>query len=205
MLSYQVVFATLGTVLGLLSFVPYFRDIFRGTTKPHIFSWFIWSLLVGITFFIQVSDGGGVGAIVTGVEALCCLAVTIFAYTRGEKNITRSDWACLFLALVAIALWRFAGQPLLATFFVILADSLAFIPTFRKSLLRPHEETISQYALSSVHWIFSIAALQTFVLTTWLYPVWIGAFDAVLVATLIIRRRQLSRVDREASPPYEKR
>ena len=189
MSDYHVVLAALGAAIGLASFVPYFRDIVRRTTKPHIFSWILWTILVGTTFFIQIAEGGGAGAWVTGVEALCCGAVAVFSYTRGEKNITRSDWACFLIALIAIVLWRFAQAPLLATLFVIFADSLAFIPTFRKSLSKPHEEIASQYALSSLHWIFSILALQSFALTTWLYPAWIGTFDAVLVATLLIRRR----------------
>ncbi len=190
--GYQIAFATLGAVIGLASFVPYFRDIFRGTTKPHIFSWAIWTVLIGITFFIQLQSGGGAGSWVTGIEALCCAAVAVFAYTRGEKEITRVDWACFVLALVAIVLWRFAQEPLLATLFVIAADSLGFVPTFRKSFVRPNEETALQYAMSSVHWIFSIAAFQSLVLTTWLYPAWIGTFDAVLVATILMRRRQLN-------------
>ena len=133
MYDYHIILATLGTVIGLLSFVPYFRDILSGSTKPHVFSWFVWSLLVGITFFIQLAEGGGIGAWVTGIESLCCFAVTIFAYTRGEKNITRSDWVCLCMALVAILLWRLAHQPLLAILLVICADLFAYIPTFRKS------------------------------------------------------------------------
>ncbi len=189
--DYHVVFATLGTGIGLLSFVPYFRDILNNSTKPHVFSWFIWSLLVGVTFLIQVAEGGGIGAVVTGIEALCCAAVTVFAYTRGEKNITRSDWVCLCLALLAIVLWRLAHQPLLAVLLVICADMFAYIPTLRKSYVRPHEETVSQYALSAVHWVLAVAALQTFLLTTWLYPAWMAVFDAVLVATILIRRRQL--------------
>ena len=193
--DYHLVLASLGAGIGLLSFVPYFRDIFRGTTKPHVFSWFIWFLLVGITFLIQVSEGGGIGAVVTGIESLCCLGVTIFAYTRGEKNITRSDWVCFVLALVAIALWQLANQPLLAVILVLIADMLGYIPTFRKSYSKPHEETASQYALSAVHWVLAISALQVFLLTTWLYPAWMAVFDSILVATLLIRRRQLKKRD----------
>jgi len=194
--DYHIVLAALGIIIGLLSFVPYFRDIFRGLTKPHVFSWFIWSLLVGITFLIQVAEGGGVGAWVTGIEALCCAAVTIFAYTRGEKNITRSDWICFVLALFAIVLWRLADQPLAAVILVLVADMLGYIPTLRKSYSKPHEETASQYALSAVHWVLAISALQVFMLTTWLYPAWMAVFDSVLVATLLIRRRQLAKQGR---------
>ena len=97
------------------------------------------------------------------------------------------------MALIAIVLWRFAHAPLLATLLVIFADSLAFVPTFRKSLSKPHEETVSQYALSSIHWIFSIAALQVFALTTWLYPAVVVIEDFAFVVMLVVRRKASTR------------
>lgn len=189
--DYHIVLAAAGAVIGLLSYPLYFRDIIAGSTKPHVFSWFIWTLLTGITFLIQISEHAGAGSVVTGIESVCCLSVTVFAYTRGEKNITRSDWVCFVLALIAVVLWQLAHQPLLAVWLVICADILGYIPTLRKSYLRPNEETASQFVLSAVHWVFSIAALQVFLLTTWLYPAWMATFDAVLVATILIRRGQL--------------
>ncbi len=191
MYDYQVALVTIGTIIGLASFYPYYRDIVKGTTKPHVFSWLIWSLLVGITFFIQLAEGGGIGAIVTGIESLCCFGITLFAYTRGEKIIPFTDWICLFLAIAAIVLWQGADQPLLAVLFIILADFFAFLPTFRKSYNRPYQETISQFAMSSVRWFLVIPALETLTLTTFLYPLWCGVLDGVLVATLVIRRKQL--------------
>lgn len=192
--DYHVVFAVLGSLLGLLSFLPYFRDIFRGTTKPHIFTWFVWTLLTGITFFIQLAEGGGVGAWVSGVESLCCGAVAVFAYTRGEKEITLFDWICFCMALLAVGAWLFAHQPLLAVILVVCADALGFAPTFRKSYWKPHEETALQYGTSALHWSFGVVALQSFVLVNWLYPAAISILDIALVAVLLIRRRQLKTV-----------
>ncbi len=189
--DYHVVFAVLGSGLGLLSFVFYFKDIFRGITKPHIFTWIVWTLLTGLTALIQFSEGGGAGAWVAGVESLSCLGVAILAYSRGEKNITRIDWVCFGGALLATAIWLWAEQPLAAVLLVISADVLGFAPTFRKSYTKPHEETVSMYTLSSSHWIFSIIALQALTLTTVLYPAVISLLDLTLVATLLIRRRQL--------------
>jgi len=189
--DYHVVFAVLGSALGLVSFLFYFKDIFRGITKPHIFTWIIWTLLTGLTSLIQFSEGGGAGAWVAGVESLSCLGVAILAYSRGEKNITRVDWICFGGALAATAVWLLAEQPLVAVLLVISADVLGFAPTFRKSYTKPHEETVSMYTLSASHWIFSIIALQAFTLTTVLYPAVISLLDLTLVATLFIRRRQL--------------
>jgi len=189
--DYHVVFAVAGSALGLLSFVFYFKDIFRGLTKPHIFTWIVWTLLTGLTSLIQFSEGGGAGAWVAGVESLSCLGVALLAYSRGEKNITRVDWICFGGALLATGMWLLADQPLAAILLVIGADALGFAPTFRKSYWRPHEETVSMYTLSASHWIFSIIALQVLTLTTVLYPAVITMLDLTLVATLLIRRKQL--------------
>ena len=190
--DYHVVFAVAGSALGLLSFVFYFRDIFRGITKPHIFTWIVWTLLTGLTSLIQFSEGGGAGAWVAGVESLSCLGVAVLAYSRGEKDITLTDWICFGGALLAIGVWLLADQPLTAVLLVISADALGFAPTFRKSYNKPHEETVSMYTLSASHWIFSIIALQALTLTTVLYPAVISLLDITLVATLLLRRKQLS-------------
>lgn len=189
--DYHVVFAVAGSALGLLSFVFYFKDIFRGLTKPHIFTWIVWTLLTGLTSLIQFSEGGGAGAWVAGVESLSCLGVAILAYSQGEKDITRIDWICFVGALLATAVWLLADQPLVAVLLIISADALGFAPTFRKSYTKPDEETVSMYTLSASHWILSIIALQALTLTTVLYPAVISLLDLTLVATLLTRRRQL--------------
>lgn len=191
MYEYHFVFAFVATVLGIVGFVPYFRDIFRGHTKPHVFTWAIWSLLTGITFLIQLAEGGGFGAWVTGVESVTCMAVLALSFSRGEKNITRSDVASFIAALIAIALWLLAHQPLLAVLLVCSADVLGYFPTLRKSYSKPTEETATLYSLSAIHWLLSIVALQSITVITLLYPAVAALFDIILVATLLIRRRQL--------------
>ncbi len=189
--DYKSVLGILAAIIGIVAFVPYYRDIFRGTTKPHLFTWSIFSLLLSITFLIQVSEGGGAGAWATGVEALCCLGVAGLAFHRGEKNIKKLDWICFFAALIAIALWLFADQPLIAIMFVVSADALGFFPTFRKSYNKPHEETATNYALGAARWPLAILALQSLTPVNWLYPAAIALLDLALVAMLLIRRRQL--------------
>ena len=49
------------TVIALISYVPYFRDIFVEKTKPHAFTWFIWGVLTVIAFVGQMSGHAGPG------------------------------------------------------------------------------------------------------------------------------------------------
>lgn len=194
--DYQLVSGVFASVLGLIGFVPYFRDILNGSTKPHPFSWFVWGLVSGIAFLAQLSAGGGVGALITGIGAVGCFAVAALALSRGEKRIVALDWWSLAGALAALVLWQLTDNPLSATILVMLTDALASIPTFRKAYLRPHEETVATYTFGTIGFSFGLLGLRSFNLTTVLFPAYVALANAGLVALLLIRRRQLDKARR---------
>lgn len=99
-MEYKTLLGLIATIIGLIGYVPYFRDIFKNKTKPHLFSWLILGLLTVIAFVAQVVEGGGAGAWVTGFTAAICFIVAALALFKGEKNITKSDWFCFVGALL---------------------------------------------------------------------------------------------------------
>src|SRR3990167_9255905 len=129
----NVYLGILATLIAIYAYIPYFRNIFRGKTKPHAFSWFVWFLLTAIAFFAQVSDNAGPGAWVTGFTAVICFVIFIFGLKRGEKDIVWIDWLSLVGALLALGLWAITNEPLLSVILITLIDALGFVPTFRKS------------------------------------------------------------------------
>lgn len=183
---------TLAIVIAIYSYIPYFRNILKGRTKPHAFSWFIWGLLTGIAFFAQLADNGGAGAWVTGFTALVCLAFFIFALKRGEKEIVLLDWFSLAGALFALILWAFTNDPLLSVILITIIDALGFIPTFRKSFYKPNEETALTYFLSAVKFAIAIAALDNITVVTTLYPASLVVMNGLFVAMVLARRRKLT-------------
>src|SRR5690606_16045788 len=111
--------------------------IYRGTNKPHMFTWIIWTLLTAIILAAQIVGGAGPGAWSTGAVLLPCIIITVLAIQRGEKNITASDWVMFLAGLAAIPVWLATSNPLWAVIIVVAIDALAFGPTFRKSWFRP--------------------------------------------------------------------
>jgi len=190
--DFKVILGTIAALVGIIGYIPYYRDILRGTTKPHPFTWIGFGLLLGITFFIQLSTGAGPGAWVNGLSAIGVFGIAILSFSRGEKNITVFDWICFAGALVGIILWRIASDPLSAIIIVTAVDTIAFAPTFRKAYLKPHEETASLFILATFKYIISLFALASFTITTALFPIAIVASNAVFVGMLLIRRRQIS-------------
>lgn len=188
-MDYKTILGIIAVAIGLAGYIPYFRNIFYGKTKPHVFSWFVWSLLEGTAFFAQVSKGAGAGAWVTGVTALLCFGVFVAAISRGEKNITRLDWMSLVGAFLGLALWAVTDNSLYAVVLVSTTDLLGFIPTFRKSYHKPYEETATLYALSSLKLAVALFALESYNLTTVLYPASLVLTNAVFVTMLLMRRK----------------
>ncbi len=91
-MDYRVGLGVIATVMALISYVPYIRDMVAGRTKPHAFTWLVWASLTAIAFAGQISDGAGPGAWVTGFTATVSFAIFAVALRHGEKDIAPMDW-----------------------------------------------------------------------------------------------------------------
>lgn len=190
-MEYKIVLGTLGAVLTLAAHIPYTIDILKGQTKPHVFSWIIWTIIGATGLAAQLSEHGGAGAWATGGDVLASIIVVVLCVWYGTRDITRVDIASFALGIVAIGLWVLTNDPLWAVIFVILADALGFVSTFRKSHLNPHHETALTYLMVLLGYTAGLMALEDFSLTTALYPLYLVIGNGTLCLFLLIRKRQL--------------
>jgi len=188
MLSHQLI-GLLSVVIGFIGYAPYLYNMFRGKTKPHLFSWFIWVLLEFTAFGIQIKNGVGAGAWVTLFSALIAVVIVIYAFRYRKLTITKIDWICFFGACLSLVIWLAFDQPLLAAIFLTATDLFAFIPTFRKSWSLPHDETLFEYSMASLKFIVAFFAFSSFTLATVIYPTYLIIGNATFVIYTLIRRR----------------
>lgn len=188
-MDYKLVCGTLSVLVGCLQYGVYIRDILAHKTKPHAFSWFVWGFPCGIVFIAQLVKGGGMGSWATGISTLLCSSIFILSLFRGEKTVTLLDWLALVMAMMAILLWVITKDPLASVVLVTVADVLGFIPTLRKSIAKPGEETVSMYLIGNVKWLLSMAALGAFSATTLLYPASMLAANGLMALFLLYRRK----------------
>lgn len=191
--EYKIVLGVVATVIGFVGYVPYVRDVVRQTTRPHLFSWFGWFVLEVIAFFAMIAKGAGPGAWAIGMSALVVFFIVCAALKNSDKQIVGADWFALTGALIGIVLWQTTHNPMLAIISVTIADMFAFAPTFRKAYYKPHEETATEFALSSVKFMFALAALNSFNLTTVLYPASLIITNAAFTI-MVLRRRKTTRL-----------
>lgn len=191
MIEYKFILGYLAILVAFVSYVVYFKQIFSGKTKPHAFSWFVWSLTTGIVFIAQIVKHGGAGAWVTGFTALACLAIFASALFKGNRKFVKLDWIFLGSALLSLLLWWLTKEPMLSVILLTLTDMLASLSTLRKSYYKPHEESATFFSFSSLKFLIAIFALESFTLTVWLYPTSLIITNALIVLVLLIRRQQL--------------
>jgi len=184
------IFTIIGIIFMIASYSIYIYSIFKGNTRPHPFSWFIWGLLTAIGFLAQISDGAGIGASITFLSAVISFGIAIIGYIQRENiTISRSDKWAFILSLTAIPLWMITQTPLWSIILITLIDLAGFYPTFRKSWFRPEQESVSSFALGGFKHLFTILALQNYSIITALFPVSLVISNFMLIAMIYYRKK----------------
>lgn len=191
-LEQKAILGTIAIIIAVISYIPYYRDIFAGKTKPHAFTWLVWAILNGIAFAGQVHDKGGAGAWAVGFTTLATFSIFVIALFKGEKDIRRFDWLCLGGAVLSLIPWVITSEPLISIILITIIDVFGFLPTVRKSIRKPHQETLATYALSTLKYGLVVAALQSYTLVTVLFPLSIAILNGLFVLLLVVRRRQIT-------------
>ncbi len=186
----KVVLGLVAAVLAAASAYTYIRDIFRGNTKPHIYTWLIWTTVTIIGFLGQWYSGGGPGAWATGVTAIYTIVVLLLAFKYGTTDITWFDKICLALALISILPWLLVKSLLWSVILATFTDIVGFLPTIRKTWHAPKSESLGSMFYDAAKHGLSIVSLQTYSLTTWLYPAGVLAAKIVIIGEILIRRTQ---------------
>lgn len=187
-MEYKTIIGWIAVIIGFVSYLPYYRNIFRNKTKPHAFSWFIFAILSFIGFAAQKIEGAGAGAWVTGISGIMCIGVFVIALYKGTKNFAFIDKIFLALALITLIPWWLTKDPLISVVLISLIDIFGFIPTIRHGYMYPYEETLSTFILSSIKFILGIIALKIYTLSTFLYPASIAITTSIFCIILILKR-----------------
>lgn len=143
---------------------------------------------MSIAFVAQLSDKAGAGSWATGLSAAFCLAISVIALFRGEKDITRGDWIAFLTTFLAIPLWVATSDPLWSVLLVTGIDAVAYYPTFRKSYTKPDEELAFKYVLTDIRYLFSLLALEHLTVVTSVYQLVSIFMEMAIVAMLLWRR-----------------
>ncbi len=189
----KFVFAIMSTIMTIAISYPYVKDIFLKKTKPHIYTWLIWSITQGTATTVLWYGGGKFATIGLAIGTLIVIFVFFLSFKYGTKNITRSDAFILITALLAIIVWWQLDSPLLAVFMVSAIDVLGYIPTYRKSFANPWTETLEFWFVMTIAGVLDLFASAQYNLLTVTYIATLIAANVVLLTVLLYRRKKLNK------------
>lgn len=188
----KLILGVVSSVLALICFLPYIRDVLKRKTEPHMYSWLVWTVLQTIGVSAQFSEGAGYGAWALAIGVFFCFVIFILSFKFGTKNISRFDTVCLVASLVAIVVFLGLENAVWAVILVSVIDFFGFLPTFRKGYQEPHTETVSTFIMSAICNALSLLALQNYTAPTIIYVASLLFTNSSFSLMIVLRRRWLS-------------
>jgi len=187
--DWRLVVAITATVLTIIGYIPYFKDVFAKRTKPHIYTWMIWAITQGTATVALLYGGGKFGSMSLVIGTVLVLFIFGLSFKYGTKNITKVDTITLIVALSAIVVWWKLNNPLLAVIMISMIDGLAYIPTIRKSYAEPYSETISFWIIMAIVSTLTIVSNAEYNLLTVTYLSVLAVANVATALVISIRRR----------------
>jgi hypothetical protein len=186
-------FGVTAAVIGLADMVPYVRDTVCRSTRPHRGTWLIWTVLAVVVSLSQRADGGSWSVLMAVAQAATNGAVLALAIRLGTGGLTALDASLIALAGAGMGGWLLAGDPLMATACVVVADLVAAAMMVPKTWRDPGSETLSTFAGASLAGALSALAVATPDPSLLLYPAYYCLVNGAL-ALLIVGRRSTTSV-----------
>jgi hypothetical protein len=178
----------LAGIIGVFDTIPYLRDVFRGSTRPHRGTWLIWSALAIVVGFSQWADGASWSLIMMLTQAVLTTAVFVVAIFRGQGGLAAIDLMLVAVAAAGIVGWLLSGEPIVATACVVAADLIAAAMMAPKTYRDPLSETLATFVLASIGGALAAGAVGALDAALLIYPIYYCLSNGTL-AVLIHHRR----------------
>lgn len=189
----KLVFAIVSVLVAVVwGYLPYFRDIFLKKTKPHAYTWLIWTITEGTAVAGLWYGKGGWVTFAMAIVVILVFIIFLLSLRYGTRNITKGDTVILIAALLAIVVWWQLRNPLLAVAMATTIDFFGYLPSFRKTFEEPWTETPSSWAIFAFSSLLSLLALNQYNFLTLTYIVMTIIANTALFIMCLLRRKVIS-------------
>ena len=193
----------LGVLAGLVAIadtLPYIRDIFRGSTRPHRGTWLIWSVLAIVVCLSQRADGASWSLIMAATQGAATSLIFVLAIRHGEGGVSTTDLVLIAVAGGGVIGWIVADEPIVATICVVAADLIGVALMLPKTYRDPGSETLATFALASLGGALAAGAVGGVDISLLMYPIYYFAANGAIALLIVQRRRALERSVTPAAP-----
>lgn len=191
-IGYAEIIGLLAALIGCIADSIYIISILKGNTKPHLYTWILFSTLSVTAFAAQITEGAGAGSWALGVISTFNILSMLLALKYGTKDIHKSDKWALLASITVIIPWIITKDPMISVILASAINLMAMYPTVRKSWNSPYQEVLSSYVLNSSGILLSITAIANYSITTTLFPLAIITSNTALITICLYRRKTIA-------------
>lgn len=138
----------LSAAISLSGAFAYVRDMQRGKSKPNLVTWGLWAfaplIATGAALSAESDLWATVRIFMSGFGPLLVF-VAALVISQAYWKLSKFDYLCGAMSIVALGAWLIADEPVLAILFAAVADLFATIPTVFKAWRHPETETLYTY------------------------------------------------------------
>lgn len=184
------IIAIVAALIAVAGNLPYLWDILRKRVQPHPYTWLVWTIVSGTTFFGGLAKGAGIGALPTGAAEVFTLIIFLFSLQYGFKHIVKTDHYFLAAALLGFIPWILTKDPTISVIIVVCIDLIAFIPTLRKTWQYPKTETPVLYGANVLRHVLTLFSLQAYNIATVLHSVVMIIVNSTMTSIIVAGRNK---------------
>lgn len=182
------IFIGFSGILMIAGILPYLIGIIKGTTRPKIVTWIIWSSVTGIACAAAIFEKQYPTAILLFLSSLGTLLVAILGWKTGDKKIERLDTICLVGAIIGLILWQIYNSPAIAVLATIAINLVGGVPTLVHSWKKPGEEAWLTFFLSFLGALCTLVVIENWVITAFAYPLYLVLINILYTLVIVFRR-----------------
>ena len=116
-------------------------------------------------------------------------SLTLLAMKFGEKILTKKDTMLLIATFLAMILWYYTENDLVAIMLVCLIDSVGFYFTWKKSYRHPFDENLNSYIIWTLEFLCAFVAIEHKTLINMFHPALLTTSEILFVLFLLYRRK----------------
>lgn len=169
--------------ISLSGAFAYIRDMMRGKSKPNLVTWGLWAFAPLIATGAALSANSDLWATVrifmSGFGPLLVFVAALLV-SQSYWKLSKFDYLCGFMSLIALGAWVIADEPILAILFAATADLFATIPTVLKAWEHPETETLYTYFVGLFTATIVIPAIPTWNIENAAFQVYLMVANIVL-------------------------
>jgi hypothetical protein len=195
--DWREMLGALSVVLALIAAVIYVWQTISGQVRPHPLSWFLFGILSATGYWVQRDQGARAGSWALLAMIVICFLFAGLSVARGERYFSWKEWAFLVAGCLVFLLYLFTKEPNAAVVLTTVIDGLGYGPTLTRGWSHPRKDSVTSFALNSVKFAPSLAAMQPISFATCVYPATLLVLNAAVTIMLLARRRALEKADEE--------